>query len=181
MYAALLRGINVGGRNRVPMPELKALFEKAGHEDVVTYIQSGNVVFRSRTADAATLAADLERRIETAFGPAVAVVLRSPDELAEIAVGNPFLTAGSDTSKLYVVFLRSQPAPGALERLDAGRSPGDEFRLTGRDLYLRLPTGAGRTKLTLDYFERILGVKGTARNWNTLLRLCALTGVSPEP
>jgi uncharacterized protein (DUF1697 family) len=171
-YAALLRGINVGGKNKVPMPQLKALFEDLGHSDVVTYIQSGNVVFRARQADARAI----EQRITDVFGLDVAVVLRTGSELAAAAVGNPFLVQGADTKPLYVVFLGREPAADAVEQLDPDRSPGDRFSVHGREVYLDLPNGGGRTKLNLDYLERRLGVKGTARNWNTVLKLVELTG-----
>jgi uncharacterized protein (DUF1697 family) len=171
-YAALVRGINVGGKNKLPMPQLKALFEELGHSDVVTYIQSGNVVFRASRADARAI----EQRITDVFGLDVAVVLRTAAELAATAAGNPFLAKAGETKRLYVTFLDRKPAAGAVEQLDPDRSPGDRFSLDGRELYLDLATGAGRTKLTLDYFERKLGVKGTARNWNTVLKLAELTG-----
>lgn len=170
-YAALLRGINVGGNNKVPMSQLKVLFEELGHADVVTYIQSGNVAFRASRADAPAI----EQRITEVFGLEVAVVLRTGAELVAAAAGNPFLAKAGETKRLYVVFLDKRPGAGAVEQLDPDRSPGDRFSLDGRDLYLDLATGAGRTKLTLDYFERKLGVKGTARNWNTVLKLVELT------
>jgi uncharacterized protein (DUF1697 family) len=175
-YAALLRGINVGGRARLPMPELKALLAGLGHEEVVTYIQSGNAVFRSANGDRDAIAAAIESRIVEAFGLEVAVLLRTPPELEAIVTANPFLGRETDLSRLHVVFLRAEPGPDAAARLDPARSPGDELHLAGRELYLHLPNGSGRTKLTLDYFERMLGIEGTARNWNTLLRLRALAG-----
>lgn len=177
-FAAFLRGINVGGRNRVPMPELKTLFEGLGHEEVVTYIQSGNVVFRASRAGVR----EIEERITEVFGLDVIVVLRTAAELAAAAAGNPFLGKAGETKRLYVVYLDEKPSPSAVEQLDPDRSPGDRFSLVGRDLYLDLATGAGRTKLTLDYFERVLAVDGTARNWNTLLQLRTLSeGPSGKP
>jgi uncharacterized protein (DUF1697 family) len=171
-YAALLRGINVGGKNKVPMPQLKELFEGLGHADVVTYIQSGNVVFRAASADARAI----EERIADVFGLDVSVVLRTGAELSAAAAANPFLVRGAETKPLYVVFLAREPAMEAVAELDPDRSPGDRFSVNGRDVYLDLPNGAGRTKLNLDYLERRLKVKGTARNWNTVLKLVELTG-----
>jgi uncharacterized protein (DUF1697 family) len=170
-YAALLRGINVGGKNKVPMPQLKAVFDELGHADVVTYIQSGNVVFRAAKADAGAI----EKRIKEEFGFDVTVVLRTSAELARAAGGNPFLVRGAETKPLYVVFLDRKPAAEAVQQLDPDRSPGDRFSVVGRDVYLDLANGAGRTKLNLDYLERRLKVKGTARNWNTVLKLVELT------
>ena len=174
-FVALLRGINLAGRNRVPMPELRTSFEALGLEDVVTYIQSGNVVFRSSTGRAEELAARIEGRIAEAFRIEVVVVLRTPAELRRIAGGNPFLKRGADPSRLHVVFLSGRPAKKAAAQLDPRRSPPDEFRLEGREIYLHLPNGFGRSKLTVDYFERSLGVDATARNWKTLTKLVALT------
>ena len=175
-FVALLRGINVGGRNKVSMPELKSSLASLGLEDVVTYIQSGNVVFRSPTGDRKELAARMERQIAEAFGVSPTVLLRTPSELVKIADGNPFLKAEADHSKqLHVVFLGGRPSADAVAQLDPGRSPPDEFSVRGSEIYLHLPNGSGRSKLTLDYFERRLGLAATARNWNTLLKLLALT------
>jgi uncharacterized protein (DUF1697 family) len=166
---ALLRGVNVGGKVKVPMAELRQELTDLGLEGVVTYIQSGNVVFRTTKKDAATA---IEKRIKAKYGLNVTVILRTLPELRRIAKGNPFPKA--DTSKLHVVFLAAKPKAGA--KLDPDRSPDDEFAVKGREVYLHLPNGAGRTKLTLDYLERSLGVAGTQRNWNTLLKLIELAG-----
>ncbi len=173
-YVALLRGINVGGKNAaVPMSELRSLLDSLGHVDVVTYIQSGNAVFGS-PRPATEVAAELEERIEQAFGIGVAVLLRTPAELARVVANNPFLTPDADVSKLYVAFLADEPAAAAVSGLDPERSPPDELAVRGREVYLRLPNGAGRTKLTIDYFERRLGTRATARNWRTVTKLLEL-------
>jgi len=174
-FVALLRGINVGGRNTIPMSELKALFSSLGLDDVSTYIQSGNVVFRSASGDERDVAAKIEARIAEIFGIDVTVVLRTPEALAKIADGNPFLKRGVDPSKLHVAFLDRPSAADAVARLDPGRSPPDEFSVDGREIYLHLPNGVGRSKLTIDYFERQLGVRATVRNWRTLLKLRELS------
>jgi uncharacterized protein (DUF1697 family) len=157
------------------MAELRALLSSLGLESVQTYIQSGNVVFASDVEDEDELAAWIEAALAEAFDATPAVLLRRPAELERIVRGNPYLTPGADVSKLHVVFFDRAPAPSAAAGLDPGRSPPDELALAGREIYLRLPHGAGRSKLTLDYFERVLGVRGTQRNWNTLLRLLALS------
>jgi uncharacterized protein (DUF1697 family) len=166
---ALLRGVNVGGRNSVPMAGLRSVLEELGLEDVTTYIQSGNVVFRSH-APVRSLPATMERAIADAFGVRPTVVLRTPAELGAVVDGNPF----PDTARVHVVFLERKPAAGAAGGLDPERSPGDAFALDGRELYLHLGNGAGRTKLTGDYLERTLGVRGTQRNWNTVVKLLEL-------
>ena len=173
-YVALLRGINVGGKNMIPMAALRSSLTELGYEDVVTYIQSGNIVFRSPRGKADDVAAAIERQISATFGKSVTVIVRTPAELEAIAERNPFLTAAADVSKLHVVFLASPPAPEAAAGLDPERSPPDEFRLEGREIFLHLPNGMGRSKLSIDYFERKLRVAATARNWKTLLTLIAL-------
>jgi uncharacterized protein (DUF1697 family) len=174
-FVALLRGINVGGKSLISMAELRALFSLLGFEDVATYIQSGNVVFRSTTADEGAVVAKLEREIAGAFAVSPSVLLRTPGELEAIAASNPFLSRKADLSKLHVVFLDRAPAASAAAELDPERSTPDEFALEGRELFLHLPNGAGRSKLKLDYFERVLGVRATQRNWNTLLKLIELS------
>jgi uncharacterized protein (DUF1697 family) len=173
-YVALLRGVNVGGKNTVPMAELRSTLTELGYEDVVTYIQSGNLVLRTRRGKAEDVAATIENHIAATFDKTVTVMVRTPAELEAIAEGNPFLSGKEDVSKLHVVFLASAPPAKAAAELDPSRSPPDEFRLQGREIYLRLPNGMGRSKLTIDYFERRLGVPATARNWKTLLKLIAL-------
>lgn len=173
-FAALLRGINVGGKNMIPMTELKTSFSTLGLEDVVSYLQSGNVVFRS-SGKAVDLAKQLERQISRDFGLEVPVILRTGAELSRIAERNPFLGDESQLSKLFVVFLDRRPAANAVRELDPDRSPPDRFDSRGRELYLHTPNGAGRSKLTTDYFERRLGARATARNWNTVLQLVAFT------
>jgi uncharacterized protein (DUF1697 family) len=172
-FAALLRGINVGGRNKVSMAALKPALSSIGLEDVVTYVQSGNVVFRS-AGKADEVAAAIEKQIAKDFGLDVSVLLRTPAELRKIAKSNPFLKEEADLSKLHVVFLDRPPRPKAKGELDPERSPPDRFRLLGREIYLHLPNGSGRTKLTIDYFERRLGVRATARNWRTLQKVLEL-------
>ena len=165
-YAVLLRGINVGGKNKVPMPALRTLLEDAGYEGVATYIQSGNVVLRSSLAENALTRA-VEEQIAEKFSLAIRVVVRTHSELEQIAGGNPFLAGGGEATGLHVVFLDGAPKAAAIATLDPDRSPGDEFSVAGREIFLRYPNGSGRSKLTLDYLERRLGVTGTARNWKT--------------
>lgn len=171
---ALLRGINVGGKNPVPMAELRVLFEDAGHVDVATLIQSGNVVFESAAPAGPTLAAALERQIEERFGVRSPVVLLTVAELERVARDNPFLARAAEPSQLHVVFLDGTPAADSVGLLDPDRSPPDVFEVRGRAVYLHLPQGAGRSKLTIDYFERALSMRATARNWSTTTKLLEL-------
>jgi len=171
---ALLRGVNVGGKVKVPMAELRSLLSGLGLEQVATYIQSGNVVFHTGSG-AKQVAGRIERAIAEAFGVDVTVLIRTPAQLRTIAEHNPFLADERNPAKLHVVFLRDRPAAGASSRLDPERSPPDRFHLRGRELYLHLPSGAARSKLTNDYLERRLGVRATARNWKTVVKLIELT------
>lgn len=172
VHVALLRGINVGGKQKVPMPELAALFAEAGCRDVRTYIQSGNVVFR--TCEPGGLAGHLAARIAQRFGFAVPVVLRSHAELVAITAGNPFLAAGADPDTLHVVFLADRPDPGRVAGLDPGRSPPDALIAGDREIFLRCPEGFARTKFTNSYFDRQLTTTSTVRNWRTVLKLVEL-------
>jgi uncharacterized protein (DUF1697 family) len=167
-HVALLRGINVGGRNVVPMAELRTALAELGLENVRTLIQSGNVVFESSSK--AGLAERIAGAVDDAFGVRPGVVLRTPAELEDVVRSSPF----ADTAKLHVVFLEKAPRAAAARALDPDRSPPDAFALVRRDLYVHLPSGAGRTKLTIGYVERTLGVRGTQRNWKTVLGLVAL-------
>ena len=151
------------------MPALVEAFESLGHEDVRTYIQSGNVVFRSAVTNPGKLSVALERVLAEQFGLETRVLLRTHAELETIAAHSPFDEA------VHVVFLDRRPKPAAVAALDPARSPGDRFEVAGRQIYLSLASGAERTKLTLDWLERRLGVAGTQRNWNTVLRLVELT------
>lgn len=175
-HIALLRGINVGGHNKIPMKALQALCLALGHSDVVTHIQSGNVVFRNPSADGAALAAGLQRGIAEALDLDVAVLLRSGAEMAAVVARNPFLAKGLDTSRLHVVFLAEAPSAAAVAGLDPQRSPPDAFAVADRHVYLHLPDGAAKTRLGIDYFERKLVTRATARNWNTVAKLCELAG-----
>jgi uncharacterized protein (DUF1697 family) len=105
----------------------------------------------------------------------IRVVVRTHPELERIVGANPFAGADGEPAGVHVVFLDRAPAASAVATLDPNRSPGDEFQVDGSEIYLRYPNGSGRTKLTLDYLERRLGATGTARNWNTLLKLVELT------
>ena len=171
---ALLRGINVGGKNKLPMKELAALFVDAGCEEVRTYIQSGNVVFRAGPAVGENISSIISASILDRFGYQVPVITRTAGELQEIARGNPFVEAGAETDKLHVMFLAALPDGASVEELDPGRSPGDEFVVLGREVYLHCPNGVARSKLTNSYFDSKLSTTSTSRNWRTVGKLLEL-------
>ena len=176
VYVALLRGINVGGKNMLPIKDLIAMFTDAGCSAVRTYIQSGNVVFEARQDLANTIPALIAAAISDRFGARVPVITRTAAELREVARSNPFLRAGVDTGTLHVMFLANSPEAGKVASLDPNRSPTDEFVVRGREVYLRCPNGLARTKLTNGYFDSKLATTSTVRNWRTVLKLLQLTG-----
>ena len=174
VIVALLRGINVGGKNRMPMKELAALFVDAGCDDVRTYIQSGNVVFRTGPAEGEEISSIISASILSRFGYRVPVITRTGREFQTIVQANPFVEAGADADKLHVFFLADLPDGAQVEALDPDRSPGDEFAVQGREIYLYCPNGVARTKLTNSYFDSRLSTTSTTRNWRTVLRLLEL-------
>ncbi len=173
-FVALLRAVNLGSTNKVPMAELRALFEELGHEGVSTYLQSGNVVFDARSADARGVGAEIEDAIERKFGLEIAAILRTRHDMERAARSNPFAAKGVEPSKLHVMFLAERVSSTAAKALDANASPPDSFVVRGGEIYLWYPNGAGRSKLGVDYFERRLGTRATARNWNTVTKLLEL-------
>ena len=175
-HAALLRGVNVGGKNKLPMKDLGAMFVAAGAKDVSTFIQSGNVVFRAPRAKAAAIARAVEGVIGERFGFASPNVVRTGPELAALAASNPFLARGEPEKALHVGFLADEPDPKAKATLDPMRSPGDAFEVAGRDVFLFLPNGVARTKLTNAWFDSKLRTVTTVRNWATVLELARRTG-----
>ena len=170
-YVALMRGINVGGKNKLPMKDLAGYFSDAGCVDVKTYIQSGNVIFRAEKRLAKELAETITKCVEGEFGIQVPVVLRTAEEIDDAIGNNPFLKPGADENAHYVMFLADEPTVGLVAGLEPERSPGDEFHVRGRDVYLYLRTGAAKTKLTNAWFDRKLKTVSTARNWRTVLKL----------
>jgi uncharacterized protein (DUF1697 family) len=171
-YIALLRGINVGGSRKIHMADLRDIFAEAGCADVISYIQSGNVVFTHPLQAQFDLAAELEHRIEAATGFDVPVILRTDLEWAGVVDANPY--PGVEPTTLHVVFLAESPAPEAVASFDVARFAPEEFAVVGREVYLRLPDGIGRAKLP-PALPLIRGV-GTARNWRTVLKLAELSG-----
>ena len=176
-HLALLRGINVGGNNQLPMSDLRALFLAAGCRDARTYIQSGNVLFSADDATAETLPSTIAEAITAQFGLRVPVVIRTAAQLGAVIRDNPYLAVGADPATLHVYFLADTPDATRVARLTPDRSPPDEFTVRGQEVYLRLPAGMARTKLTNAYFDSQLATVSTARNWRTVTTLYGmLTG-----
>ncbi|MBV9300629.1 MAG: DUF1697 domain-containing protein [Acidobacteriaceae bacterium] len=171
---ALLRGINLAGRNRLPMKGLIEIFGAAGCTDVSTYIQSGNVLFNAPAALIKRLPEVITEQIAARFGCRVPVILRTSNQIARIISENPFLKMGKPESTLHVYFLANEPDASTVRSLDPDRSPPDAFRVLNREIYLHLPNGMGRTKLSNVYFDAKLATTSTARNWATVLKLYEL-------
>ncbi len=167
-YIALLRGINVGGNRKIPMSDLRALFDELGHTDVRTYIQSGNVVFTAKAGPPARVRAAIEKAIAGAFGFEVTILLRTPAELATAVEHNPFGAAA------YVTFLETAADAKKVEAIDPAPFAPDEFAVHGREVFLHCPNGYGTTKLNNGLFERRFAARATTRNWKTVTTLLEL-------
>jgi uncharacterized protein (DUF1697 family) len=172
----LLRGINLGARNRVAMEDLRALVGALGGEDVQTYVQSGNVVFRS-SVPASDLVSTIERGIQRKLGLDVTVLLRTKGQLAQVVRENPFVGPGIAPTELHVTFLAHAPDPEHVAQLAERRFDPDRFAVAGQDVYLHCPNGYGRSKLSNAFFERRLAVPATTRNWKTVTTLATLASV----
>ncbi len=177
-YAALLRGINVGGNKKLPMAELRTLMEGLGHDGVRTYLQSGQAVFASGHGNEESLAAELGRAIEKRFGFTVDVIVRDHAYLAAIAANCPFPAAELEAKQLHVTYCSAPVAEDRFADLDRAAFLPEEFRLGDRALYLHAPDGLGRSKLAVELSRprRTKGLIATSRNWNTVLKLVELTG-----
>jgi uncharacterized protein (DUF1697 family) len=180
-FVSLLRGINVGGNKQIRMEQLRSCYEALGLAGVKTHLQSGNVVFQGGKGEAARLAARLEGAIEKSFAFRPSVVVRTSAELRKVITRNPFPDrAESDPSHLLVMFLAENPGKPAEARLAETNAGPEEFRLSGRELYIYYPNGIGRSKLTNALIEKRLGTVGTARNWNTVTKLLELAEALEE-
>ena len=175
-YVALMRGVNVGGQNKLPMKHLIDIFDCARAQDVRTYIQTGNVIFSSTAVAAKQIASAVRNEIERRHAYNVPVVIRSAAALRRVVAANPFLHHGAATEKLHVAFLAKKPTAAMVKELDPDRSPGDRYELQGSEIYLYCPNGMARTKLTNAYFDAQLSTTSTIRNWRTVLKLVELAG-----
>ena len=174
-WVALLRGINLGARNKVSMAALKELFADLGAEDVETYVQSGNVLFRCAGARDDLVSA-VETEIERRLGLRITVLLRTDTELAKLVADNPFAGGEPDATKLHVTFLAERPDRSRTAALDEEQFAPDRFRVTPGAVYLHCPNGYGRSKLSNAFFEKQLGVRATTRNWRTVTTLAERAG-----
>lgn len=172
-YMSMIRGINVGGK-KVKMDRLKELYKSLDFEDVKTYIQSGNVIFESKELDKIKLSHILEKEIAEIFNFDVKVLLRTKNEMINVINGNPFKQ--EDFNHLYVTFLSDIPSEKLIKDLTCTideniENKSDKYNIIGKEIYLFLPNGYGRTKLNNNFFEKKLDISATTRNWRTVNRL----------
>jgi uncharacterized protein (DUF1697 family) len=170
-YVALLRGINLGPRNKIPMADLRALLEKLGHGSVRTHILSGNAIFTSSRRSVPRLEAELSKAIHERFGFDIAVLIRTRDELAAVVAANPFPAAKREPSKCFAIFVSKNPTKARVDALDPAAYAPDEIRVGERVIYAWLPNGVQGSKVLAFLTDRRLGVTTTNRNWNTTTKL----------
>jgi uncharacterized protein (DUF1697 family) len=172
VVVSLLRGVNVGGHKLIKMEALRGLYESLGLQEVQTYVQSGNVVFRTKERSLPPLAKRIEDAIEKSAGFRPCVVLRSTAEMREAIAKNPFADReGIEPGKLLVTFLASAPDAEDLKKaLEISTEP-EELRIHGREAYIYFPNGMGRPKMSWPRIEKALKTSGTGRNWNTVTKL----------
>ena len=171
-FVSLFRGINVGGNQLVKMDALKELHTSLDLQDIQTYIQSGNVVFTSDNPNVTQIQKDIEYGFAQKFGFQVKVMVRTADEFNKIIENNPFQNQPVKESKFVVaLFLASDPVSTALEDIKMTYTGPEEIHIIGKEAFIYYPEGQGRSKLTNTFLEKKLKTVGTARNWNTVLRL----------
>ena len=174
-YIALLRSVNVLGKNIIRMPELVQALEKDGFKDVKTYIQSGNVILDTAEESCQSVAGRIRELVTKQFGLTLQVLVLKPQELSAIVSNNPFpRRAGIDHTKLHVTFIDRDPDPVKAEKLLSYNFPPDEVILIGKAAYLHCPEGYGRTKYNNSFIEKKLEAMATTRNWNTCLKLAEM-------
>lgn len=171
-YISLIRGINVGGHKKLKMDELRKAVEAVGFEQVRTYVQSGNLVFRGAKLPTAAISKKIEAVILKKFGHEVSVITKTPEELEAAIEENPFLkNKAMAEERLYVTFLSGRPEPADVKKLDAVSSGDDEYRWHDDVIYFHLPNGAGNSKLATAPLEKWCAVRATTRNWRTVNNL----------
>jgi uncharacterized protein (DUF1697 family) len=174
-YVVLLRGINLGSRNRIAMPKLRAAFEEAGFEDVQTHLQSGNVVVGKRVSAKA-----VERLIKERFGLEIDVVVRSGADLARIVKRNPLRKVATNPKRYQVTFLARKLPEKAVRELEEAAVPGERVVVEGREVYAWHAEGIARSKLWSKLAAKSLGITATSRNWSTVEALHELAAPSPN-
>jgi uncharacterized protein (DUF1697 family) len=172
---SMLRGVNLGPHNRIKMDALRALYESLKFENPRTYVQSGNVIFRTKEKNSAALAKKIQNAIERTFKCSPEVILRTTDELRKAIAASPFASRHNlEPGKILVTFLATEAGPEARTTLLGFKSYPEEIHLKGRELYIYFPDGAGKSKLPWSKVEKLLQTTGTARNWNSVTNMLAI-------
>ena len=180
---SMLRAVNVGGHNKLPMAGLRALYASLGLHNPQTYVQSGNVVFLTAEKNLDRLARRIELAIEQKFGVHTDVILRTVDELKNVVKRNPFASRPEvHPGKLLVTFLAADPDRDAQANLRRMKPGPEETHLIGRELYIYFPNGAGQSRLSTAALGKALQTPGTARNWNSVTKLLEIAlNLKPLP
>lgn len=174
-YIAILRGINVGGKRKILMADLRLLFQELGYTDVQTYIQSGNVVFDTEGNVKHAIGSRVEKQILRAYGFDVPVIVRTAKEIKQAILQNPFLKEGIAIERLYLTFLNEIPGNDKLELLDQYDYSPDRFEIMGNNVFGFSSGKYSDSKYTNNFFEKILKTSATTRNWKTVLKLLEMT------
>lgn len=169
-YIALFRGINVGGHNKLPMKELRALLGNLGYQNTDTYIQTGNVVFQTQENNKEEISDKISSGVEKNYGFKPGVLLLELEEMEKAIAGNPFPEAEAEHKSLHLIFLASTPKDPDLKSLENIKKDSERFVLKGKVFYLHAPDGIGRSKLA-GKTEKSLGVSMTGRNWRTVQKI----------
>jgi uncharacterized protein (DUF1697 family) len=169
---SMLRGINVGGHNKVKMDALRALYVSLNLENPQTYIQSGNVIFKTNQRDFAQLAEHIQQSIENKFACCPEIILRTADDLRSVIKKNPFLKRPDiDPAKLLIAFLAHVPGDQARETLRKQKFAPEELHVADRELYIYFPNGIGQSKLSWPRIHKLLGTFSTGRNWISVCKI----------
>jgi uncharacterized protein (DUF1697 family) len=168
-YVAFLRGINVGGKNKIKMSDIKDLFESLSFKNVSTYLQSGNVVFDNENNHPELISKKVENKIFHDLNLSIPIILRTHSQLKKIIINNPFLNNRiEDDDSIYVTFLNEKPNKQIIEKIQVIKSEPHEFIVSDKEIYLFCPYGYGKTKLNNNFFENKFKISATTRNWKTL-------------
>ena len=175
-YIAILRGINVGGRRKILMANLRKLFQGSGFDDIQTYIQSGNVLFTAVEEDAYKLSLSIEDQIRSKYGFEVPVIIRTVNEIEQAVSNNPFLKKDIEIERLYLTFLKETPTAEKLTAIKSFDYTPDTFEIIGKDVFGFCAGKYSETKYSNQFFEKQLSVQATTRNWKTVLKLLEMAG-----
>jgi uncharacterized protein (DUF1697 family) len=173
-YISILRGINVGGHRKIKMADLRKMYEKMGFADVKSYIQSGNVIFKTERKNIPSLEKELEEAIEEKFGFDVPVIIREKNEWKQVLDENPFLKTDASTEDLFVSFLSQTPNADLLKMLEKRETENDQIQLIGKNAFLKIQGSYHKTPLNNQWLEKTLQVKSTTRNWKGVLKIWEL-------